>query len=97
MAAVVVFPCAPETTIARAAEKVQDKAKRMQTCLKVTYPDIWSPIAIGALADATGNLTAGMLLTVVAIGGGGVLFLRGMRYLEQDQRGKTSAVNLQAA
>jgi hypothetical protein len=48
--------------------------------------DIWSPIAIGALADATGNLTAGMLLTVVAIGGAGVLFLRGMRYLEQDQR-----------
>jgi hypothetical protein len=49
--------------------------------------DIWSPIAIGALADATGgNLTAGMLLTVVAIGGAGVFFLRGMRYLEQDQR-----------
>ena len=48
--------------------------------------DIWSPIAIGALADATGNLTAGMLLTVVAIGGAGVLFLHGMRYLEQDQR-----------
>jgi MFS family permease len=49
--------------------------------------DIWSPIAIGALADATGgNLTVGMLLTVAAIGGAGVLFLRGMRYLEQDQR-----------
>ena len=48
--------------------------------------DIWSPIAIGALADATGNLTMGMLLTVVAIGGAGVLFLSGMRYLEQDQR-----------
>jgi MFS family permease len=49
--------------------------------------DIWSPIVIGAVADATGgNLTAGMLLTVVAIGGAGVLFLRGMRYLEQDQR-----------
>jgi sugar phosphate permease len=48
--------------------------------------DIWSPIVIGALADATGNLTTGMLLTVAAIGGAGVLFLRGMRYLEQDQR-----------
>ena len=48
--------------------------------------DIWSPIAIGTLADTTGNLTAGMLLTVVAMGGAGVLFLRGMRYLEQDQR-----------
>jgi MFS family permease len=48
--------------------------------------DIWSPIVIGAVADATGNLTAGMLLTVVAIGGAGVLFLRGMRYLERDQR-----------
>jgi MFS family permease len=49
--------------------------------------DIWSPIAIGVLADATGgNLTTGMLLTVVAIGGAGGLFLRGMRYLEQDQR-----------
>jgi hypothetical protein len=49
--------------------------------------DIWSPIAIGVLADATGgNLTTGMLLMVVAIGGAGVLFLRGMRYLEQDQR-----------
>ena len=48
--------------------------------------DIWSPIVIGAVADATGNLTAGMLLTVVAIGGAGILFLRGMRYLEQDQR-----------
>jgi MFS family permease len=48
--------------------------------------DIWSPIIIGALADATGDLTTGMLLTVVAIGGAGVLFLRGMRYLEQDQR-----------
>jgi MFS transporter, Spinster family, sphingosine-1-phosphate transporter len=48
--------------------------------------DIWSPLVIGALADATGNLTAGMLLTVFAIGGAGVLFLRGMRYLEQDQR-----------
>jgi MFS transporter, Spinster family, sphingosine-1-phosphate transporter len=48
--------------------------------------DFWSSSAIGALADATGNLTAGMLLTVVAIGGAGVLFLRGMRYLEQDQR-----------
>jgi hypothetical protein len=52
--------------------------------------DIWSPIAIGALADATGNLTAGMLLTVVAIGGAGVLFLSGMRYLEQDQRAALS-------
>src|SRR4030095_5292159 len=29
--------------------------------------DFWSSSAIGALADATGNLTAGMLLTVVAI------------------------------
>ena len=48
--------------------------------------DIWSPIVIGAVADATGNLTAGMLLTVVAIGGSGILFLRGMRYMEQDQR-----------
>jgi MFS transporter, Spinster family, sphingosine-1-phosphate transporter len=48
--------------------------------------DIWSPIVIGALADATGDLTTGMLLTVMAIGGAGVLFLRGMRYLEQDQR-----------
>jgi MFS family permease len=48
--------------------------------------DIWSQIAIGALADATGDLTAGMLLTVVAIAGAGVLFLSGMRYLEQDQR-----------
>ena len=49
--------------------------------------DIWSPIAIGAIADATGgNLTAGMLLTVGAIGGGGILFLQGMRHLEQDQR-----------
>ena len=48
--------------------------------------DIWSPIVIGAVADATGNLTAGMLLTVVAIGGAGILFLRGMRYMEQDQR-----------
>jgi sugar phosphate permease len=49
--------------------------------------DIWSPLAIGALADATGgNLTVGMLLTVAAIGGAGILFLRGMRYLEQDQR-----------
>jgi hypothetical protein len=27
-----------------------------------------------------------MLLTVIAIGGAGLLFLRGMRYLEQDQR-----------
>jgi hypothetical protein len=27
-----------------------------------------------------------MLLTVGAIGGSGMLFLRGMRYLEQDQR-----------
>ena len=32
------------------------------------------------------DLTVGMLLTVVAIGGAGVLFLSGMRYLEQDQR-----------
>lgn len=49
--------------------------------------DIWSPIAIGALADAAGNnLTAGMLLTVVAIGVSGVCFLRGMRYLEHDQQ-----------
>jgi sugar phosphate permease len=48
--------------------------------------DIWSPIIIGAVADATGTLTAGMLLTVAAIGGAGVFFLRGMRYLEQDQR-----------
>jgi MFS transporter, Spinster family, sphingosine-1-phosphate transporter len=49
--------------------------------------DIWSPIAIGAIDDATGgNLTAGMLLTVGAIWGAGMLFLRGMRYLEQDQR-----------
>ena len=36
--------------------------------------DIWSPIVIGALADATGNLTTGMLLTVFAIGGAGVAF-----------------------
>jgi MFS transporter, Spinster family, sphingosine-1-phosphate transporter len=48
--------------------------------------DIWSPLVIGAVTDATGNLTAGMLLTVVAMGGSGVLFLCGMRYLEQDQR-----------
>jgi hypothetical protein len=48
--------------------------------------DIWSPIIIGAVADATGNLTVGMLLTVITLGGSGVLFLRGMRYLEQDQR-----------
>jgi MFS family permease len=49
--------------------------------------DIWSPIAIGAIDDATGgNLTAGMLLTVVAIGAGGLLFLCGRPYLAQDQR-----------
>jgi MFS family permease len=49
--------------------------------------DIWSPILIGAIDDATGgNLTAGMLLTVVAIGGGGLFFLGGARYLEADQR-----------
>ncbi len=48
--------------------------------------DIWSPLLIGHIADVTGgNLTAGMLLTVVAIGGGGVFFLRGARYLAADQ------------
>jgi hypothetical protein len=52
--------------------------------------DIWSPLVIGAVTDATGNLTAGMLLTVVAMGGSGRLFLRGMRYLEQDQRAALS-------
>lgn len=54
--------------------------------------DIWSPIAIGVIADATGgNLTAGMLLTVGAMAGGGILFLRGMRSLEQDQRAALGA------
>lgn len=49
--------------------------------------DIWSPMLIGAIADATGgNLTAGMLLTVVAIGGGGLCFLRGARTLAADQQ-----------
>lgn len=49
--------------------------------------DIWSPILIGAIADATGgNLTAGMLLTVVTIGGGGLCFLRGARTLAADQQ-----------
>lgn len=48
--------------------------------------DIWSPIAIGAIDDATGgNLTAGMLLTVLAMFVSGVLLLRGTRHLEHDQ------------
>lgn len=49
--------------------------------------DIWSPILIGAIADATGgNLTAGMLLTVIAIGGSGLCLLRGARFLAADQQ-----------
>lgn len=49
--------------------------------------DIWSPIAIGAIDDATGgNLTAGMLLTVLAMLASGILLLTGTHHLEHDQQ-----------
>ena len=58
---------------------VRDDSRRLVQIVELV-------LVIGAVADATGNLTAGMLLTVVAMGGAGVIFLCGMRYLEQDQR-----------
>ncbi|MBI4551119.1 MAG: MFS transporter [Candidatus Latescibacteria bacterium] len=48
--------------------------------------DIWSPNAIGAVSDATGNLTAGMLITVLAMVGSSLLLLTGIRHLERDQQ-----------
>jgi len=52
--------------------------------------DIWSPVAIGRISDKLGgNLTAGMLITVVAIMVSGVLLLAGVRHLDADQRAAT--------